>query len=352
MEEEYNSPQDSRLGSREESRSESTGSPMMIDLSARSGGRPTGSSRRAIRMQEAWDAEQTARIKEEQMAAAWAKEQREIEMFNLDRTIKARTLESSTEKKRFDMSMEAITESQVDSAFKILNMNRGEPDAAQRSVDMMIEYGLGQAFNDPRVKSALDRLGSLNKQDNDVSMVREQREQQRRLMNVESEARQAGASEKEIESARRIDPNGNVYVDEAALMRVRDMAKRSEKQEGAETKEEKKSITEKINSAEKELLKIKSRVAAAQKRVDARPTVRDFKTELDAANIEQGIFEDEINRLNRLRGGETEADAAEPQVEEQPQKELSQQDQVAINWANANPDDPRAKRIKDKLGVQ
>jgi hypothetical protein len=129
--------------------------------------------------------------------------------------------------------MEAITESQVDSAFKILNMNRGEPDAAQRSVDMMIEYGLGQAFNDPRVKSALDRLGSLNKQDNDVSIVREQREQQRRLMNIESEARQAGASEKEIESARRIDPNGNVYVDEAALRRVRDMAKRSEKQEGA-----------------------------------------------------------------------------------------------------------------------
>jgi hypothetical protein len=36
----------------------------------------------------------------------------------------------------------------------------------------------------------------------------------------------------------------------------------------------------------------------------------------------------------------------------QPQKEISQRDQAALNWANANPDDPRAKRIKDKLGVQ
>jgi hypothetical protein len=209
------------------------GEATVADLPEQYGGRPQGTTRRAIRMQSEWDARQSARLAEEQAIAAREKEMREIEMFNLDREIKERTLDSSIEQKRFDMSMEAITESQVDSAFKILNMNRGEPDAAQRSVDMMIEYGLGQAFNDPRVKSALDRLGSLNKQDNDVAMVREQREQQRRLMNIESDARQSGASEKEIESARRIDPDGNVYVDEAALMRVRDNAKLREKQEGA-----------------------------------------------------------------------------------------------------------------------
>lgn len=27
-------------------------------------------------------------------------------------------------------------------------------------------------------------------------------------------------------------------------------------------------------------------------------------------------------------------------------------DQAALNWANANSNDPRAKKIKDKLGVQ
>jgi len=81
MEEEYNSPQDSRLGSREESRSESTGSPMMIDLSARSGGRPTGSSRRAIRQQQAWEAEQAAILKQQQEA-------RQIEEFQKNQRIK------------------------------------------------------------------------------------------------------------------------------------------------------------------------------------------------------------------------------------------------------------------------
>jgi hypothetical protein len=31
---------------------------------------------------------------------------------------------------------------------------------------------------------------------------------------------------------------------------------------------------------------------------------------------------------------------------------LSPQDQQALNWANANPNDPRAKQIKEHLGVK
>ena len=31
---------------------------------------------------------------------------------------------------------------------------------------------------------------------------------------------------------------------------------------------------------------------------------------------------------------------------------LSPQDQQALNWANSNPNDPRAKQIKEYLGVQ
>jgi hypothetical protein len=34
------------------------------------------------------------------------------------------------------------------------------------------------------------------------------------------------------------------------------------------------------------------------------------------------------------------------------QKQLSQENQEALNWANSNPDDPRAARIKQRLGVQ
>jgi hypothetical protein len=31
---------------------------------------------------------------------------------------------------------------------------------------------------------------------------------------------------------------------------------------------------------------------------------------------------------------------------------LSQQDQQALAWANSNPNDPRAKQIKEHLGVK
>jgi hypothetical protein len=34
------------------------------------------------------------------------------------------------------------------------------------------------------------------------------------------------------------------------------------------------------------------------------------------------------------------------------QTNLSQKDQQALNWANSNPNDPRAKQIKDYLGVR
>jgi hypothetical protein len=34
------------------------------------------------------------------------------------------------------------------------------------------------------------------------------------------------------------------------------------------------------------------------------------------------------------------------------QTNLSAQDQQALNWANSNPNDPRAKQIKDHLGVR
>jgi len=42
-------------------------------------------------------------------------------------------------------------------------------------------------------------------------------------------------------------------------------------------------------------------------------------------------------------------DAAEPSA---PSKQLSEQDQAALTWANANPSDPRSAAIKARLGVQ
>jgi hypothetical protein len=74
-------------------------------------------------------------------------------------------------------------------------------------------------------------------------------------------------------------------------------------EEKALSKEQRKSIVTKIDSAEEKLLGIRGREAAAQKRLEARPNSSEYRTELEAAQLERGIFEDEINRLNRMIGG-------------------------------------------------
>jgi hypothetical protein len=51
-------------------------------------------------------------------------------------------------------------------------------------------------------------------------------------------------------------------------------------------------------------------------------------------------------------GKEPPAGAAPPAAGAPPAKTFSPQDQQAIDWATANPSDPRAAAIKKRLGVQ
>lgn len=122
-------------------------------------------------------------------------------------------------------------------------------------------------------------------------------------------------------------------------------------EEKALDKEQRKSIVAKIDSAEEKLLGIRGREAAAQKRLEARPNSKEYQTEFEAAQLERGIFEDEINRLNRMIGGGTPAEPKAGQAQA-PQPEISPRDQSALDWANANPDDPRSQRIKQRLGIE
>lgn len=122
-------------------------------------------------------------------------------------------------------------------------------------------------------------------------------------------------------------------------------------EEKALDKEQRKSIVAKIDSAEEKLLGIRGREAAAQKRLEARPNSKEYQTEFEAAQLERGIFEDEINRLNRMIGGGAPAEPEAGQAQA-PQKEISPRDQSALDWASANPDDPRSQRIKQRLGVE
>jgi DNA repair exonuclease SbcCD nuclease subunit len=54
-----------------------------------------------------------------------------------------------------------------------------------------------------------------------------------------------------------------------------------------------------------------------------------------------------VERFNALMPQKPAEGATQPA-----QTEFSQVDQSALDWANANPDDPRSQRIKEKLGVE
>lgn len=76
---------------------------------------------------------------------------------------------------------------------------------------------------------------------------------------------------------------------------------------------------------------------------------RDIDKRLDLyanQNIKKGVFQDESEAKDFLRPG------YDVELSEQPkQKELSLKDKQALDWANANPKDPRSAQIKQKLGL-
>ena len=78
----------------------------------------------------------------------------------------------------------------------------------------------------------------------------------------------------------------------------------------AEAKEEKKSISGTISDLQKDVIKIKGEVARYKKLLETSPSDKATQRQLQGALADQGILEDEINNLNRQRGGQT---APQPQ---------------------------------------
>jgi hypothetical protein len=70
----------------------------------------------------------------------------------------------------------------------------------------------------------------------------------------------------------------------------------------SEEREEKRNINSQISKLETDVIKVRGQVGRFEKLLEARKSPQ-IKADLDAALVEQGILEDEINRLNRLRGG-------------------------------------------------
>jgi hypothetical protein len=323
------------------------------------GGRPQGQSRRAIRMQAEWDKQRSQQLEEMRVTQQMQMEQRRINIQERDQFIQES--EYGRKLKEYEAAQDIQGQAEIESN-NILDWLSGRavdeqgnpipkpdpktPEFQTEFLRRLSENPLGAELN----KGIVDQYMGANKTYLDAQQTKQEKEAQRATQETQARvglARDLASVGKSISQFTKEDgsidfESANVALGEAMK------AGEEEKIVRAETREEKRNINSQISKIETDLAKIRGQVGRYQKLLETKKSAETQK-ELDAALVNQGILEDEINRLNRLRGGEV----AEQQPQaKQPQKELSQQDQSALNWANANPDDPRAKRIKDKLGVQ
>ena len=278
------------------------------------GGRPTGTSRRAIRMAAEYDEARRQDLER----------QRVVEQLNLQQMAEARLQRAQDlELKKFGMA-EGRETRVVNEADMIINSISGEIAPDGRIISNPIRP------EDPQAIERLENLARLkfgmeNKTAQDMwsTLYRDAFDFREKMANdaaaqarADAEARVGIAKELGAYGMSITDftKDGKINFEKAneAIGKAWATGKEVDTEQ-AQTEEQRKSIASKITSAEQELLKVRARAAAAQRRVEARPTVKDFQTELEAAQIEQGILEDEVNRLNRIIGG-GQPQATQPQT--------------------------------------
>jgi hypothetical protein len=300
----------------------SEGTATVADLPESYGGMPTGTTRRAIRQREAWQQEQQFRSQIEEQERKREADILEMESKRADSFIRQQEFNDKQEReyaiKRDGMammnSMRGVT---LPNGMQLRPINPADPDAISRLEDIAVvaRYGL----EDPLVKAVWERKYADAQKFAEKNLIASDKiaQEQAKAREDEAKARVAIAKELGAYGMSIVDFTKDGRVDFEAANAAIGKAWAEGKEvpaEKAQTEEQRKAIYSRITDAEKKILDVRARAAAAQRRVEARPTVKDFKTELEAAQIEQGILEDEVNRLNRMLGGEKQPAAAQPQT--------------------------------------
>lgn len=282
------------------------------------GERPEATTRRGFRRQQEWDARYKMMMEQEEASRQAEVAAREERRLSLAEQAEQRLQWAQDTKEQRDAAI-------MDQSGKIQSSIIGftRPDGSKsRPININDEDAV------ERLQSVIyaNRLGMEDQATKEVvtQMLNDAMDARQKMIETDLATRDAVAKEKVAlakdlgvygMSIADFTENGVVNFEKAneAIGKAYAAGKAAEP-EIAATKEQRSAIASKITDAEKKLLEIRSRVASAQKRVEARPTVRDFQTELESAQIEQRIFEDEINRLNSELGGEKPQTPASPQT--------------------------------------
>jgi hypothetical protein len=329
------------------------------------GGRPQGTTRRAIRAQVAWDAGYAAELERQRQI-------REMEMEQ-----KRSSLQFDQEKR-----MQGQYQLELDAALKRSARENRIQDEAKAIQDSIIggKY-LGDQDGVPQFSQpirpddddAVDRLREISR--NRLGMENPAALAMWKDLYEDAQKYQEAKAESAIETR---DKNLSFIVDqqkEASSLGV-DVSPyfTQDEQTGEVTAVDQIGLSEAIGKAKKEDIERKKQEISASKLdedtrkqavsiigqiEDTDKLIREanFKAQRETSkkNIDEYLSQAEFLRNERVlleqRFNNVVPQKQQPQQPEL-QKELSQQDQAALNWANANSNDPRAKKIKDKLGVQ
>jgi hypothetical protein len=282
-------------------------------------------------MQQAWDEAQARRILEEKskreeelISRQIAREQREEEDRSRTIQLQEEEAEVKLETRRMAQDIQYRSNQHVSGFLSGLKggidpmgnpippLDPELPDYSQRRSQLIRDFPLATKSEEVSpIISAMDEIYNTR-----VAAEQDRSNEEEARKRAEIQGRVAIAKDLAANGLSIADYSKNGVVDfEAANTALGEkLREREQGREGEmDEREQNRALRSKKATAETELMKIRAREAAFQKRFDARNTSEN-RTELEAAQIERGIFEDEINRINRELGGET---PAEPEAGDQ-----------------------------------
>lgn len=317
------------------------------DLPEDWGGRPKGTSRRAIRMQAEYDKRREEMIKEAQAFQSMDIQQKQFEMGLRDQQMQEDQFYYDRGIKEAEQKLQAQQSSEAKAiAGQLSQLDPRDPDYRKKRGDLFNAYPLGAT--DQGIQKVAAEYEAANSMYQD-SLNKSREQESNWLVGQQQDASALGV---DTTPFFKTDPQtGEVTeVDQLGLSKAIGNAKRNDletkKKEliqsklDEEIKNQASSILDEINKTDTEIRKANfnaGREKSSSKRDEFIANAEFYRGERDVL----------VERFNSLMPQKPAEGAAQPA-----QTELNEVDQSALDWANANPDDPRSQKIKAKLGVE
>tara|TARA_R110000868_G_scaffold160171_1_gene389504 strand:- start:952 stop:2148 length:1197 start_codon:yes stop_codon:yes gene_type:complete len=311
------------------------------------GERPEANTRRGFRMQQEWDKRYEMMIKEQESDKKDEVKAKEIERAERDQFLQENDFYYNRGLKEAEQKLKTQQRSEATSLITGLNnLDPRDPEYREKRGKLYSAYPLGAT--DQGVQKVAGEYESVNSVYQDSTNTSREKESEWLV------GQQQDASALKVDTAPffKTDPQtGEVTeVDRLGLSKAIGEAKYNdlESKKGdlaksemdKETKDQASSILDEINKTDSEIRKANFNAGR-----EKNSTKRDeFIANSEFHRGERDVL---VERFNALMPQKPSEGSAQPA-----QAELSRVDQSALDWANANPDDSRSQRIKEKLGVE